>query len=84
MTQSHRKHENPYIDYEHRTTRLESAIENINSTLIRIEKRLDSMDQKIDSNFKFMIRMIFANYVLMIAGFAGTLTIMAKGFHWIQ
>ena len=84
MSNQTRKNNDPYIEYEHRTTRLESCIENINATLLRMESRLDNMEKKIDSNFKFMIRMIFTNYVIMIGGFTGILGVMAHGFHWIK
>ncbi len=98
MSQSHRKHENPYIDYEHRTTRLEGAIENINLTLIRIDERLDRMenrldrielridtiDKKIDSSFRWLLGVILAGWGITITSFAGIFGIMAHGFHWIQ
>jgi hypothetical protein len=63
-------------DHESRITRLEVTIENINCTLSRIENRLDRMDTKIDSNFKWVIG-------LYISGFAGLLTAMSHGFHWL-
>ena len=34
--------------YEHRVTRLEVVTENINSTLMRLERKIDGLDKKID------------------------------------
>ncbi len=83
MSQSHRKHENPFIDYEHRTTRLEGAIENINTTIIdikntlgRIEGRLDKLDSRL---WMFMLLIM----TTLLGSFAGIWKMMAHGFHWI-
>lgn len=65
-----------YHDHEVRITRLEVIVENINKTLERIEKRLDVMDCRIDSNFKWLLGII-------IGGFGSMLAIMAHGFHWL-
>ncbi len=44
-----------YINHESRITRLESTMDNINATLIRLENNVVRLDIRIDSNFKWTI-----------------------------
>jgi len=67
---------------EVRLALLEQSINNINTTLIRFEKRFDQLDERynqMESSIKVDIRWLFS---IMIGGFAGMFAIMAHGFHW--
>ncbi len=57
---------------ESRLTRLEVVIENINASLNRIENKMDKIEQRLWSNFYWMVG---AN--------AAILLVMAHGFKWI-
>lgn len=67
---------------DHRITRLEVIIENINQTLIdlktdnkEVRNNLVDIRKEIDSDFKWTIRMMIG-FTVVICG------IMAHGFHW--
>jgi peptidoglycan hydrolase CwlO-like protein len=64
---------------------LEQSINNINSTLVRFEKRfdqidakIDKLDTKIDTNQKWCIRLISGLYLLLSSAF---ITILIKFVH---
>jgi len=64
---------------------LEQSINNINSTLVRFEKRfdqidakLDKLDTKIDTNQKWCIGLISGLYLLLSSSF---ITILIKFVH---
>ncbi len=59
-------------NHESRITRLEISSENINLSLNRIETKLDKVDDRL-------WHLVF----FMFGGFATTLGVMAKGFHWL-
>ncbi len=61
---------------ETRVALLEQSIGFINQTLIRIEKRLDSMDSKFESK-------IDRNFYWTLGAFAAMFGIMAHGFGWV-
>lgn len=65
------------INYEHesRIVRLEVVIENINQTLTRMDKRLDTIEKDAKDNFKWMVSTMIG-FAVILCG------IMAKGFHW--
>lgn len=63
------------FDHESRITRLEVIIENINHTLIRLDKRMDVIEKDIKDNFKWTITTMIG-FALVLCG------IMARGFHW--
>ena len=60
---------------------LEQNITSINQTLIRIENkfdiRLDRLDERIDSNFKWTLALVAAPLYTSIIGF-----IVGKIIHW--
>jgi len=62
---------------------LEQSIGHINQTLIRIEKRLDTMDAKIDARFDSLNNRIWNNFLWIIGGFTAILGILAHALHWI-
>ena len=62
---------------------LEQSITNINDTLVRFEKRFDSIDNEfkgirneMKSDFRWLVT-IFGGLLLGLCG------IMAHGFHWL-
>jgi len=61
---------------------LEQTITNINDTLVRFEKRFDRIEQKMDSNFKWVLGTIFGLGTFLISSLIGLGAIMAHGFHW--
>jgi molecular chaperone GrpE (heat shock protein) len=73
------------INYDHgtRIARLETTIDNINQTLIRIEKKLDNLEDKTENGFNKINNRIWINFYWTIGGFATILAIMAHGFKWI-
>jgi len=69
---------------------LEQSINHINETMLRIEKRFDTMDKRfdflearMDSGFKDVNNRLWANFFWMIGGFAGILAVIAKASEWI-
>lgn len=81
-------------EHEGRVTRIELSIESINQTLIRLEKRMESidnkmdgslkvLDNKIDVGFKSLNDRLWNNFYWMIGGFTGVLGILARVLHWI-
>lgn len=70
-------------DHESRITRLEVVIENINSTLARMDKRLDSIETKMDEGFRSVNNRIWNNFYWMVAGFASILATIAHAQHWL-
>lgn len=72
-----------HYDHESRIVRLETTIENINQTLIRMEKRFDGIDNKLDkldSRIWFVFCFLLTT---MLGGFTALLGVMAHGFHWL-
>ena len=61
---------------ETRVSLLEQSIKHINEILIRIDKRLDTLDSDIKSNFRYTITTMIGLFVLQ--GFVPLLT------HWIS
>lgn len=69
-----------------RVALLEQSIGHINQTLIRIESRLDKMDEKIDNNFSHLNTKIDSNLKWMLsvyfAGFGALFGMLAHIQHW--
>ncbi len=59
-----------------RVALLEMSISHINDTLNRMEKKLDKVDDKIDSRFFWLL-------TLQISSFVGLLGVIARVAHWI-
>lgn len=69
--------------FESRVTRLESAIINIDKSIYEIKESIKEIKQDMGSikrEAKDDFRMLLG---IMLGGFAGVLTVMAHGFHWI-
>jgi uncharacterized coiled-coil protein SlyX len=62
---------NDQTNDEIRLAIVEHTIKTINDTLVRFEKRFDKLEDKMDSQFKWLLTII-----------AGLGFIMAHGFHW--
>jgi len=58
-----------------RVALLESAVDNINQTLLRIETQLSDIRRDAKSDFRWLLSMIIGSTV-------GITAIMAHGFHW--
>ena len=58
---------------------IEQSIMHIYETLKRLEKTLDSIDER----FNRIETSLRRNFIWMIGGFASILLIMAHSFHWI-
>lgn len=77
----------------HRDTQialLEQSIGHINETLIRFEKRFDSLDNRLEEfnkdmkqGFKDINNRLWTNFFWMIGGFSGILGIVAHALRWI-
>jgi hypothetical protein len=52
--------------WELRTARLEGAYEQIDGRLGTLERGLERVEQKLDSNFRWVIGVIFANWITLI------------------
>lgn len=63
---------------ETRIALLEQSITNINDTLVRLEKRFDQLDYKIDSNNKWTLGLISGLYILLGSAF---ITALIKFVH---
>ena len=63
---------------ETRIALLEQSITNINVSLVRLEKRFDQLDYKIDSNNKWTLGLISGLYILLGSAF---ITALIKFVH---
>jgi hypothetical protein len=63
-------------DHENRITRLEVVVENINQSLIRIERTMEQ-------GFKDVNNRLWTNFFWMVGGFAGVLGLIAHALKWI-
>lgn len=89
------KHEVPMKDVT-RLALLEQSIMHINDTLLRIEKRFDTIDFRFDKQelqvgavstevkriFRDINQRLWTNFIWMIAGFASVLGVIAHAVHW--
>lgn len=57
---------------------LEQAINNINNTLVRFEKRFDQIDAKIDSHFKWNLGLLAGLYAILGSSL---ITVIVKFVH---
>ncbi len=71
---------------ETRVALLEQSIGHINQTLIRIEKRFDSIENKIDYNFNMLNNKIDSNFkwllTIYLGGYASLFAMLAHPAHW--
>jgi hypothetical protein len=70
-------------DLEPRVAVLEQIARNTESVLLRIETRLDRIEARQGDDFRFLVRLIITQGVLMIGGFAAVLGVIARAQHWI-
>lgn len=65
---------------EAKVAKLEAHAEHIQSDVSDIKKNVVKLDDKIDSNFKWLLGSFIS---IFIFGFGGVLLTIAKGFHWL-
>ena len=75
---------------ESRVAVLEQIARTTAASLDRIERRLDSMDGRIDtvvtgqhSDFRWLLGIMLGGFGAMLGGFGAMLGVMAHGFHWL-
>jgi hypothetical protein len=75
---------------EARVAVLEQIARTTSAALERIERRLDSMDQRIDAivsdqraDFRWLLGIMLGGFTAMLGGFGAMLGVMAHGFHWL-
>jgi hypothetical protein len=79
MTTTHKQ----YVDDARtRVAVLETNEKNIRETLIRIEQKIDKMDNRIWGNFYWTLAGFGSLSMLMVGGFSGLFAMMAHGFRW--
>lgn len=91
-------HETRIALLEQSTNHIKESIDEIKSTLNRLENKLDfnvtrldnkadsnfeKLDNKIDSIFTKLDNKIDSNFKWLLAAIAGLAGLMAHGFHWI-
>jgi hypothetical protein len=69
---------------------LEQIARTTAATLERMERRLDSMDRRIDTviadqraDFRWLLGVMLGGFGVMLGGFGAMLGVMAHGFHWL-
>ena len=55
---------------------LEEIARNTSATLDRIDRRLETLDKRMDTHFRWLVG-------LYLAGTASILGVVAHGFHWL-
>jgi hypothetical protein len=75
---------------EARVAVLEQIARTTSAALERIERRLDSMDRRIDAivsdqraDFRWLLGIMLGGFTAMLGGFGAMLGVMAHGFHWL-
>ncbi len=78
-----------HMRHDARLAVLETTIGHINETLIRFEKRFDNLDNKMDdlrkemtAGFRDINNRLWFNFIWVVGGFIGVLTLIARLFHW--
>jgi hypothetical protein len=70
-------------DIPSRVAVLEQIARNTEAVLLRIETRLDRIEARQAEDFRFLVRLHFTQFALMVAGFAAILGVIARAQHWI-
>jgi hypothetical protein len=52
-------------------------------TLDRIDTKLDRIESRQADDFRFLVRLHFTQFVLIVGGFAAVLGVIARASHWI-
>ncbi len=83
------KHEVPMKqDHGERITRLETTIDNINQTLIRLENKMDQGFKEVNVKIDKINDRLWSNFLWLLSAmflFSGILcSVMAKGFDWFS
>jgi predicted esterase YcpF (UPF0227 family) len=77
-------------DMESRVAVLEQIARTTAASLERIERRLDTMDRRIDtavsdqrSDFRWLLGVMLGGFATMLGAFSAMMGVMAHGFHWL-
>jgi uncharacterized membrane protein YjjP (DUF1212 family) len=70
-------------DFEPRMAVLEEIARSTKAALERIDRRLDTLEQRQDSQFRWLLGIMIGGFGTTFAGYAGLLGVLAHGFHWI-
>jgi hypothetical protein len=77
-------------DMESRVAVLEQIARMTTAALERLERRFDTMDQRLDSivreqraDFRWLLGIILGGFTAMLGGFTALLGVMAHGFRWL-
>jgi hypothetical protein len=75
---------------ESRVAVLEQIARTTTAALDRIERRLDSVDRRIDAmvsdqraDFRWLVGIMLGGFGAMLGGSGALLGVMAHGFHWL-
>jgi hypothetical protein len=66
-----------------RVALLEMSISHINETLQSMKEDAKEFRNEARSDFRWLMGMIIGLSAFTVGGFAGTLAVIAHGFHWI-
>jgi molecular chaperone GrpE (heat shock protein) len=73
---------------ETRIALLEQSIKHVNETLLRFEKKIDGLDQKVEQNMSKINDRLWSNFLWILTTLFTLSTlligVMAKGFHWLN
>ena len=70
-------------DIPSRVAVLEQIARDTQLMLAEIRADIREIRQRQDDNFKFIVRLHFAQFAALVAMTAALLGVMAHGFHWI-
>jgi len=81
-------------DHATRIAVLEEIARGTRDALERIERRLDTLERRMDdgfrslaasqrSDFRWLLGIMLGGFAATVSGFAAMLGVMAHGFHWL-
>jgi hypothetical protein len=68
---------------EHHVTTTAATLERMEKRLDRIDTRMDTIEANQRSDFRWLVGIMLGGFAMTIGGFAGTLAVIAHGFHWL-
>ena len=80
----------PPSDIPARVAVLEEIAHSLKAAIDRIDRRFDSMDQRLEtiqrnqrSDFRWLLGIMIGGYMSLLGLYASLLGVMAHGFHWL-